>query len=89
MRRNIEDGLPEDVEDDAALADVARGDRRGFAAREKHLEAAQYAKIDAMIDRLDLKAGETVLEIGCGWGTCAIRMATKVPGVGPARYCLP
>jgi hypothetical protein len=27
LRRNIEDGLPEDVEDDAALVDVARGAR--------------------------------------------------------------
>ena len=55
-----------------------------FEAREKHLESAQYAKIDAMIDRLGLDgdgSGQSVLEIGCGWGTCAIRMATRYPGL--------
>ena len=55
-----------------------------FDAREKHLEAAQYAKIDAMIDRLGLDGdggGQSVLEIGCGWGTCAIRMAKRYPGL--------
>jgi len=62
----------------SALGHIAEDD---FAAREAHLEAAQYAKIDAMIARLDLRVGEHVLEIGCGWGTCAMRIATQVPGV--------
>ena len=30
-----------------------------------------------MIARADLKPGEHVLEIGCGWGACAMRMAEK------------
>ena len=48
-----------------------------FAAQEVELEAAQYRKLDAMIRRADLQPGEHVLEIGCGWGACAIRMAQK------------
>lgn len=46
-----------------------------FEEQEAHLEASQYAKIDAMIARAGIKAGDSVLEIGCGWGACAIRMA--------------
>ena len=31
-----------------------------------------------MISRLDFKKTDTVLEIGCGWGQLAIRLATKI-----------
>ena len=48
-----------------------------FEEKEKLLEEAQYKKLDAMIERAELKPGEHVLEIGCGWGTCALRMAKK------------
>lgn len=48
-----------------------------FEARQTHLETSQYAKIDAMIARADIQAGHRVLEIGCGWGTCAIRMVQQ------------
>jgi cyclopropane-fatty-acyl-phospholipid synthase len=33
------------------------------------LEAAQLAKVDLHLDRLDLKPGMTLLDIGCGWGS--------------------
>jgi cyclopropane fatty-acyl-phospholipid synthase-like methyltransferase len=61
-----------------ALGSIAEDD---FAKREAHLEAAQYAKIDAMIDRLGLKPGDKkrVLEIGCGWGALAIRLCERFP----------
>ena len=69
-------GEPMDV--GKALGSIAEDD---FEAREAHLEAAQYAKIDAMIDRLGLKPGDKkrVLEIGCGWGALAIRLCTRFP----------
>jgi cyclopropane-fatty-acyl-phospholipid synthase len=38
------------------------------------LENAQRAKLDRVVDLLDLRGGERVLEIGCGWGGLADRM---------------
>lgn len=40
------------------------------------LEDAQYAKLDAMIQRAGIKEGDKVLEIGCGWGSMAMRAAS-------------
>ena len=39
------------------------------------LEAAQSRKIERVLDLLDVKGGERILEIGCGWGTLAVRLA--------------
>lgn len=39
-----------------------------FAAEPADLEAAQIAKYRTLAEQLDLKPGEHVLEIGCGWG---------------------
>lgn len=41
------------------------------------LEAAQARKIDALLDRLDLKNGDRLLEIGCGWGSLAERALAR------------
>jgi cyclopropane-fatty-acyl-phospholipid synthase len=41
------------------------------------LEAAQAAKIDAILDRLQLIPGDRLLEIGCGWGSLAIAAARR------------
>ncbi|HEY5713548.1 MAG TPA: cyclopropane-fatty-acyl-phospholipid synthase family protein [Allosphingosinicella sp.] len=35
------------------------------------LEAAQERKVHLLLDRLDLKPGQALLEIGCGWGGLA------------------
>mmetsp|Transcript_20913 Transcript_20913/g.47922 ORF Transcript_20913/g.47922 Transcript_20913/m.47922 type:complete len:1441 (-) Transcript_20913:534-4856(-) len=50
-------------------------DKLSFEEKEDALEAAQYAKMDAIIERAQLKSTDHVLEIGCGWGAFAIRMA--------------
>lgn len=41
------------------------------------LEAAQRNKVDCMADRLALGPNATVLEIGCGWGFTARRIAER------------
>jgi len=47
-----------------------------FAAGDS-LEAAQHRKIAALLNRLDLKPGDRLLEIGCGWGSLAIEAAKR------------
>nr|WP_264592440.1 MULTISPECIES: cyclopropane-fatty-acyl-phospholipid synthase family protein [Sphingobium] len=41
------------------------------------LEAAQIRKIDELLTRLDLKNGQQLLEIGCGWGGLAERALAR------------
>lgn len=41
------------------------------------LEEAQQHKLDRIVAMLDLKGGERVLEIGCGWGALAERLAQR------------
>jgi cyclopropane-fatty-acyl-phospholipid synthase len=46
-----------------------------FCGEDDSLEAAQREKIDLACRKLDLQAGDRVLEIGCGWGSFAIHAA--------------
>ena len=41
------------------------------------LDEAQVAKMDHVCRKLRLKAGESVVEAGCGWGSLAIHMAQR------------
>lgn len=41
------------------------------------LEAAQARRLDRIVELLDLRAGQRVLEIGCGWGTLAATLARR------------
>jgi cyclopropane-fatty-acyl-phospholipid synthase len=51
--------------------------REGGHGGGQTLEEAQAAKIDRIVELLDLKPGSRVLEIGCGWGGLAIAMAQR------------
>jgi len=55
-----------------------------FAAPGMTLEAAQAAKLAAILDRTGTKPGDSILEIGCGWGSfaeVAARAGRKVHGI--------
>ncbi|MFB9150233.1 class I SAM-dependent methyltransferase [Roseovarius ramblicola] len=48
-----------------------------FDTGDESLEAAQEAKYGALVDALEVKPGDHVLEIGCGWGGFAEYAADK------------
>jgi cyclopropane-fatty-acyl-phospholipid synthase len=48
-----------------------------FPSRQMSLEDAQRHKVAILLDRLDLKPGQCLLEIGCGWGSLAIAAARR------------
>lgn len=61
----------------------------GFWENAKTLDEAQAAKLDRVCQKLHLKKGMTVLDIGCGWGGFAKYAAenygVKVTGISPAK----
>jgi cyclopropane-fatty-acyl-phospholipid synthase len=46
-----------------------------FASPEDTLEQAQARKVDLVARKLDLKPGDRLLDIGCGWGAMGIHAA--------------
>ncbi len=66
----------------------------GYWKNADNLDEAQFAKYDLVCKKLQLQPGETVLELGCGWGGLAKYMAEKYDckvvgfdiGKEPARY---
>ncbi|MFL6840703.1 MAG: class I SAM-dependent methyltransferase [Bradyrhizobium sp.] len=48
-----------------------------FVSTDESLEEAQLRKVHTLLDRLDLKPGQRLLEIGCGWGTLAMEAAKR------------
>ncbi len=48
-----------------------------YTTPDQSLEAAQTVKQDKILDELALAPGRTVLEIGCGWGGLAERIAQR------------
>ena len=48
-----------------------------FLSPDESLEDAQQNKINHIIKKLDLRAGQKVLDIGCGWGGMAFELARQ------------
>ena len=48
-----------------------------FRDEDMTLEQAQIAKVDLSLSKCDLQPGHKLLDIGCGWGTTAIRAAEE------------
>ncbi|MGD1997745.1 MAG: cyclopropane-fatty-acyl-phospholipid synthase family protein [Candidatus Dependentiae bacterium] len=48
-----------------------------FESKEVSLEQAQINKIDRMLDLAGVKEGDSILEIGSGWGALALRAAKR------------
>lgn len=47
-----------------------------FSPHARTLEEAQAAKLDLVASKLELAAGQRVLDVGCGWGSFAIHAAS-------------
>lgn len=56
-----------------------------FREPQMTLAEAQTAKLDHVCRKLQLRAGESVVEAGCGWGSLAIHMARNY-GVNVSAY---
>jgi cyclopropane-fatty-acyl-phospholipid synthase len=48
-----------------------------FSPGARTLEAAQEEKLETVCRKLALREGERVLDVGCGWGSFALRAATR------------
>lgn len=48
-----------------------------FSRGARTLEEAQEAKLDLIAGKLELKEGQRVLDVGCGWGSFAIHAASR------------
>lgn len=48
-----------------------------FENGDEDLATAQLKKIDHILDKIQLKPGQTLLDIGCGWGALVLRAAQK------------
>lgn len=60
-----------------------------FTTPEMSLQSAQTAKYERLLSRLDVKAGDHILEIGCGWGGfaehAALTRGVRVTGISLSR----
>jgi len=64
----------------AAMLDPTMSYSCGYWKDAKDLEQAQLARLRLICDKLELKSGERLLDIGCGWGGLA-RFAARNYGV--------
>lgn len=73
----------------SAMLDSSMSYSCGYWNRADNLEQAQYDKMDMICRKLELKPGEHLLEIGCGWGSLARHAAShygvEVTGITVSR----
>ncbi|BBO59349.1 cyclopropane-fatty-acyl-phospholipid synthase family protein [Mycoavidus sp. B2-EB] len=53
-----------------------------FENGDEDLTTAQLKKIDHILTKIELKPGQTLLDIGCGWGALLLRAAQKFGAQG-------
>lgn len=77
-RKNIEEHYDAGNAMYATFLDETMTYSAGIHTKEQQgdLKAAQLAKLDAVIAAVELGPNDHVLEIGCGWGSFAIRAAS-------------
>lgn len=72
-----------------AMLDSSMSYSCGYWQRAENLEEAQFNKLDLICKKLELLPGETLLDIGCGWGGLARHAAqhygAEVVGVTISR----
>ncbi|PKS05224.1 hypothetical protein jhhlp_008595 [Lomentospora prolificans] len=44
------------------------------------LAEAETAMLDAYVEKAELRDGMSILDLGCGWGSCALYFAERFPG---------
>ena len=55
--------------------------KRGKLSRpESYLDEAEERMLKLTVERAELASGQTILELGCGWGSLSLYMAEKYPG---------
>ena len=77
-RRNIQEHYNLSNEMYATFLDPTMTYSAGiFEKKSDTLHDAQIRKLDRMIDAMEVSPSDHVLEIGSGWGSCAIRLAQR------------
>ncbi|KAL4447595.1 hypothetical protein ABPG75_004814 [Micractinium tetrahymenae] len=76
-RRNIEEHYDAGNDMYKLFLDSSMTYSCGIWAKYCDLHQSQLNKLDALIDKAEIKEGDHVLEVGCGWGSFAIRAAQR------------
>jgi cyclopropane-fatty-acyl-phospholipid synthase len=50
-----------------------------FEAGQNDLSQAEQCMLASYLERADLNDGQSILELGCGWGSLTLHMATQLP----------
>ncbi|WP_431261686.1 class I SAM-dependent methyltransferase [Roseateles chitinivorans] len=77
LHRDQREAQPEGARDERRAGASGDSRRAAIDIDVDSLERAQARRLDRIIELLDLRAGQRVLEIGCGWGTLAATLAKR------------